>query len=106
MIRSCARRSFAAATIFIALVICCVFFTDRMRRRRSMSDGICIGQLRSSPSSKRILAQRILRALRSLLGSGRLSAGELAGKLLHRRVERRLELIVEHLLLGDPTEDV
>ncbi len=40
MIRSCARRSFDAATIFIALVICCVFFTARTRRRRSMSDGM------------------------------------------------------------------
>ena len=40
MIRSCARRSFDAATIFIALVICCVFLTARIRRRRSISDGI------------------------------------------------------------------
>ena len=40
MIRSCARRSFDAATIFIALVICCVFLTARIRRRRSMSDGM------------------------------------------------------------------
>ena len=38
--RSCARRSFDAATIFIAFVICCVDFTARMRRRMSMSDGI------------------------------------------------------------------
>ena len=29
---SCARRSFDAATIFMALVICCVFFTARTRR--------------------------------------------------------------------------
>ena len=42
MMRSCARRSFDAATIFIALVICCVFFTARIRRRRSISDGISI----------------------------------------------------------------
>src|SRR5438876_9618399 len=40
MIRSCARRSFDAATIFIALVICCVFLTARIRRRRSMREGI------------------------------------------------------------------
>ena len=38
--RSCARRSFDAATIFIAFVICCVDFTARMRRRMSMSDGM------------------------------------------------------------------
>ncbi len=40
MTRSCARRSFDAATIFIALVICCVFLTARIRRRRSIRDGI------------------------------------------------------------------
>jgi hypothetical protein len=40
MIRSCARRSFDAATIFIALVICCVFLTARIRRRRSINDGM------------------------------------------------------------------
>ena len=33
--RSCARRSFAAETICMALVICRVFFTLRMRRRMS-----------------------------------------------------------------------
>ena len=38
--RSCARRSFDAEIIFIALVICCVDLTARMRRRRSSSDGI------------------------------------------------------------------
>ena len=37
IIRSCARRSFAAETIFMALVICCVFLTQRMRRRISIS---------------------------------------------------------------------
>ena len=38
--RSCARRSFDAATIFMALVICCVFLTERIRRRRSMREGM------------------------------------------------------------------
>ena len=40
VIRSCARRSFDAATVFIAFVICCVDLTARIRRRMSMSDGI------------------------------------------------------------------
>src|SRR3954466_15777416 len=40
MTRSCARRSFAAETIFMALVICCVFLTERMRRRKSMRLGM------------------------------------------------------------------
>src|SRR5579864_7119694 len=43
--RSCARRSFAAETIFMALVICCVFLTERMRRRMSIRLGM--SQLRN-----------------------------------------------------------
>ena len=42
--RSCARRSLDAATIFIAFVICCVDLTARMRRRMSSSDGIAFDQ--------------------------------------------------------------
>ena len=34
-----ARRIFAAATCFIAFVICCVFFSDRIRSRRSLTLG-------------------------------------------------------------------
>src|SRR4051812_23386756 len=80
MIRSCARRSFDAATIFIALVICWVFLTERIRRRRSMRDGI----------------------------SGRrgLSGGEVRGEFLDRLVQRRLQLVVELLLLADPAEQL
>src|SRR5713101_9771339 len=37
---SCARRSRAAATNFIARVICWVFFTERMRRRKSRREGM------------------------------------------------------------------
>src|SRR6516162_2674663 len=37
---SCALRSRAADTNFIACVICCVFFTERMRRRKSSKVGI------------------------------------------------------------------
>ena len=39
--RSCARRSLAAATIFIAFVICRMFLTARTRRLRSCKLGIC-----------------------------------------------------------------
>jgi len=39
---SCARRNRAAATNFIARVICWVFFTERMRRRKSRSVAIVI----------------------------------------------------------------
>ena len=38
--RSCARRSFAAETLFIAFVICCVFLVLRLRRRMSIVLGI------------------------------------------------------------------
>src|SRR5579864_3243334 len=38
--RSCARRSLAAETIFMALVICCVFLTERIRRRMSIRLGM------------------------------------------------------------------
>src|SRR3984957_20092356 len=83
MIRSWARRSFDAATIFIALVICCVFFTARMRRRRSISDGI-------DHSSR---------------GCG-LSRREVARELLHGGSQRGLQLIVELFLLRDATEQI
>src|SRR6202158_1007731 len=39
---SCARRSRAAATNFIARVICWVFLTERMRRRKSRSVAIAV----------------------------------------------------------------
>src|SRR5712692_2827796 len=38
--RSCARRNFAAETIFMALVICRVLVTLRMRRRMSRMLGM------------------------------------------------------------------
>src|SRR5204863_5914318 len=52
IVRSCARRSFAAETIFMALVICCVFFTERMRRRISikLGMGFCRRVLRQESS--------------------------------------------------------
>src|SRR5690349_8726663 len=40
MTRSWARRSLAAETIFMALVICWVFFTERIRRRMSIRLGM------------------------------------------------------------------
>src|SRR5688500_2936585 len=83
MIRSCARLSFEAATIFMALVICCVFLTARTRRRRSMSDGIT-----------------------GRLGGGRSLRREIAREQFHGLVERALELIVELLLLGDAAEQL
>src|SRR5712671_7289974 len=39
---SCARRNLAAATNFMARVICWLFFTERMRRRKSRSVAITV----------------------------------------------------------------
>src|SRR5687768_2405497 len=47
----CARRSFAAATICMALVIFCVAFTEAMRLRRSLRLGI---ERSYSPLRKRL----------------------------------------------------
>src|SRR5258708_349076 len=41
--RSWARRSLAAETVFMALVICCRLRTDRMRRRMSIRLGMLGG---------------------------------------------------------------
>ena len=101
MIRSCARRSFDAATIFIALVICCVFFTARMRRRRSISDGMNHQVARTRPAIRsRGVCVIVVDARRCL------AARELGGECLDRPVERRLQLIVELLLLGDAAEQL
>src|SRR4028118_1071133 len=43
--RSCTRRSLAAATIFIACVICEMFFTTRILRRLSRIDAISSAHL-------------------------------------------------------------
>src|ERR1039458_2707311 len=40
MTRSCARRSLAAETTLFRSVICCVFLTERMRRRMSIRLGM------------------------------------------------------------------
>src|SRR5205814_10644205 len=62
--RSCARRSLDAATIFIALVICCVDLTARMRRRISNRDGMlgCGGFLRGREVLPELL-QRLVQIL-------------------------------------------
>src|SRR5215472_18420589 len=80
---SCARRSRAAATNFIARVICCVFFTERMRRRKSRSVGIVVRQ----PESL---------ACRSSRGHGEALLERLDGGL-----DFRLDAIVECLLRRD-----
>src|SRR6476659_1376727 len=89
MIRSWARRSFEAATIFIAFVICCVFLTARIRRRRSISDGMWT-----------------LPALGAFWPScdGCLPGREVACEFLHCTVESGLQLIVQLLLFGNPRE--
>src|SRR5208283_4788321 len=82
--RSCARRSLAAETIFMALVICRVFFTLRMRRRMS-----------------RMFAIALSRGRRRLL-LGRLTlADKLPLVLLDDLRHRSARVIVQHFLLFD-----
>src|SRR5262245_36697975 len=92
--RSCARLSREAAIIFIALVICCVDFTARIRRRKSISDGITQLAAKSVHS---------LSSLRSGPGLG--GRDELRAELFQSPLERCLRRIVEDLLLGDARED-
>src|SRR5687768_6699692 len=80
MTRSCARLRREAAIIFIALVICCVDLTARIRRRRSIRDGI-------SSDADRLPRRR-----------------ELLAEFLERRFERALDLVVQDLLVGDAGE--
>src|SRR3954471_16001601 len=80
--RSCARRSREAATIFIAFVICCVDLTARTRRRMSKSEGISYC---SSP--------------RALRRGGLARGGERLAELLQGLIEIRLDRIAQ-LLLG------
>src|SRR5215470_16043535 len=73
--RSCARRNFAAETVFIALVSCCVFLTDRIRRRISRRLGIS--------------------------GRAALFSLELCLRFLQYRPKLALDFIIESLLLAN-----
>jgi len=81
MIASCARRSLAAATMRMALVICCVFSTLVMRRRMSLR----VATWGSSPSSRlALLRSRRLAGLEDLAPTGR-TGGQ---KAPEKRVEQ------------------
>src|SRR5688572_28249114 len=82
--RSCARFRREAAIIFIALVICCVDLTARMRRRRSIRDGMCLAG--------------------SGDGGGAAHGGELLAEVLERRFDACLELVVDDLPVGDAAQ--
>src|SRR5205809_1015607 len=67
-IRSCARRSFAAATSFIARVIFCVDSTDRIRRRMSRRVAMRAGPLRGLDAlGGHELRHRVVHGLREAL---------------------------------------
>src|SRR5262245_33093276 len=84
MMRSWARRSRDAATIFIALVICCVDLTAGMRRRRSNTEGMGVA-----------------------LPRGRLRRrSERVAEFLERRVEVGLERVVDLLLVGERGQEI
>src|ERR1700676_1666539 len=56
MVRSCARRNFAAETTFMALVICRVFTTLRIRRRMSRMLAILVASTELLVPSKHRIA--------------------------------------------------
>src|SRR5713101_3385487 len=91
--RSCARSSLDAATIFIAFVICCVDFTARMRRRISNSDGIYRCLLLMANVECRHLALGIQHLRHGHLLRGREGFPE----LLERGVQLRLDRVVDRL---------
>src|ERR1700722_6129152 len=77
--RSWARRSLAAETIFMALVICCVLRTERMRLRISMRLG-----------------------MRGLSGVSRFLLGDEAFlEFLEHRVNLRAQRVVKRFLFDD-----
>src|SRR5262245_64764932 len=88
--RSCARRSFDAATIFMAFVICCVDFTARMRRRMSMREGTNCSRHVAS-----LLAYGFLLASGFRLDPGR--GGKLLAEIFQRRVHRFLCVVLHDL---------
>src|SRR5213076_849540 len=98
-IRSCARRSFAAATSFIARVIFCVDWTERIRRWMSRSvamrpdlrglDALRRGELRLGLGHRR--RQRIACRVRELLAVADLGE-DLRRAALEPGVEEGLEL--------------
>src|SRR5688572_18790353 len=90
--RSCARLRREAAIIFIALVICCVDLTARIRRRRSIREGI-------------LLVHYFTRCTGSRHHGRLTSSQELLVELLQRRFQRRLQVVVQRLLFGDAGED-
>src|SRR5262249_40950120 len=102
MIRSCERRSFDAATIFIALVICCVFFTARIRRRGSISDGIRDPPRTHEGAKRKLFVSSCVRGS-SCCG---LSRREVSREFLDGCIERVLQLVVELLLVAKVREQL
>src|SRR5215212_6616107 len=94
--RSCARRSLDAATIFMALVICCVDLTARTRRRISNREGIYRSSLSipnvTIPNSQ--LTPNHQLTIPTSLGFGNCGVVELSGR---RRLVRRGEALAELL---------
>ena len=94
--RSCARRSRDAATIFMALVICCVDLTARMRRRMSskgrhgdQAAAVFCAAAKSLPNSSSAGVQLGLDRIVDLL-----LLGEREQQLRLARVEELVELLL------------
>src|SRR6478672_5013454 len=104
--RSCARRSLEAATIFIALVICCVDLTARIRRRMSRREGISDGRLLRRGEGLAELGQRLTEvALERIVDL--LLLGEGGEQLRATRIEEGVQVtfVIAHLLDWHPVEE-
>src|SRR6185295_12577482 len=105
---SWARRSLAADTIFMALVICCVDFTLRIRRRMSTRAGIAVS---SGGFSGRGSGGRGLEHRGELLEGGLHLVAKAAAEILllhdlgHEGSVAHLEPSVELLLVASAVGD-
>src|SRR5229473_6210779 len=103
----CARRSFDAATICMALVIFCVALVEAMRTRMSLSDAILSSPRRSDLRSDR---KPLFRHARPRAGSRRQIKQTSLSKRLGVTLDRALELgggvVREIAAVADGVEDV
>src|ERR1700722_16483029 len=102
MVRSCARRSFAAETTFMALVICRVFTTLRIRRRMSRMLGMVPSREHRVPSteSNLLLGPSYPILLRYCFPL----THELLFRLLDYVRQLRFQTVIKNLLLHDRTQ--
>src|SRR5262245_9233500 len=91
--RSCERRSFAALTIFMALVSCRVDWTDLMRRRMSRVFGMASGGRDRGPDLFLERLQELAHALLHAVVEG-LLAPDLPEEVLAPQIDELVQLLL------------